>query len=257
MYRTTNGGVYLDQHLVQSALRARQQPGRRSAKRQHGVSWPPTRASTLPPEVANCGACPPIAGRPSAPGFPPRPPLLSAPLPPPLPRTCWWRPPMGAASGKRRSGPRARPSPPHPSIPPRYTFANQASIPPAAAIAVTVLNTGSIALAPTSIAITGDFGETDNCVNAVHRSGFQLHHSGHVYAAGHRPAHGPDDHLRQRLRRPAQRRSQRHRNRLPARSRSPRPAISFGQIEEGTVSSPLTITVANSSLVGHSHQQPF
>jgi hypothetical protein len=78
------------------------------------------------PEVANCGAMS------SAPGFPPPPPWLSAPRPQRLPRTCWSRPPMGAASGKRRSSPQPRPSAPPPSIPPRTPSPTRALIPPAA-----------------------------------------------------------------------------------------------------------------------------
>ena len=95
-------------------------------------TWPPTRAFTLHPRSPTAGQCPPIAGRPSAPGFPPPPPWLSAPRPQRLPRTCWSRPPMGAASGKRRSSPQPRPSAPPPSIPPRTPSPTRALIPPAA-----------------------------------------------------------------------------------------------------------------------------
>jgi len=49
--------------------------------------------------------------------------------------------------------------------PASYTFANQSINSTSRAINFIVLNIGSIALAPTSIAVNGDFGETDSCVN--------------------------------------------------------------------------------------------
>ena len=50
--------------------------------------------------------------------------------------------------------------------PTTLTFANQVLGSASSALTVTLENTGSIALAPTSIAVSGDFSETDNCVNA-------------------------------------------------------------------------------------------
>ncbi len=50
--------------------------------------------------------------------------------------------------------------------PSALTFPDQAVGSSSTPLTVTLENTGSIALAPTSIAMSGDFGETDNCVNA-------------------------------------------------------------------------------------------
>jgi hypothetical protein len=50
--------------------------------------------------------------------------------------------------------------------PPDLTFANQAFGTSSIAQTVTVTNTGSNALAVTAISISGDFSETDNCINA-------------------------------------------------------------------------------------------
>jgi len=45
------------------------------------------------------------------------------------------------------------------------TFSSQGFNSSSSPMPVTLLNTGSLALAPTSVAVTGDFSETDNCVN--------------------------------------------------------------------------------------------
>jgi hypothetical protein len=132
--------------------------------------------------------------------------------------------------------------------PASYTFASQSINSTSGRIPITVLNTGSIALLPTPFAMTGDFGETDNCVNQSIAPGssciiwvtFTPQVTGpltsemiiyaNVYGGqlsvdlnGTGTASGPV-------------------TLTPA-------SESYGQIEEGTVSSPLTITVANSSLV--------
>jgi hypothetical protein len=49
--------------------------------------------------------------------------------------------------------------------PTSLTFGSQAVGTSSSAQSVTIENTGTLALAPTSIAVTGDFTETDNCVN--------------------------------------------------------------------------------------------
>jgi hypothetical protein len=49
--------------------------------------------------------------------------------------------------------------------PASHTFASQAFNSTSSPITFTLVNIGSIALAPTPFAMTGDFGETDNCVN--------------------------------------------------------------------------------------------
>ena len=55
--------------------------------------------------------------------------------------------------------------------PAQLTFPSQTFGTVSAAQTVTLQNTGSVALAPTSIAVSGDFAETDNCVNASIASG--------------------------------------------------------------------------------------
>ncbi|MDE3187826.1 MAG: choice-of-anchor D domain-containing protein [Acidobacteriota bacterium] len=55
--------------------------------------------------------------------------------------------------------------------PTTLTFTSQALGTTSSAQAVTLTNTGSVALTPTSIALSGDFSETDNCVNATLNAG--------------------------------------------------------------------------------------
>lgn len=55
--------------------------------------------------------------------------------------------------------------------PSSLTFASQPYGTTSAAQTVTVTNTGSIALAPTAISTSGDFSETDNCLNATINAG--------------------------------------------------------------------------------------
>jgi hypothetical protein len=50
--------------------------------------------------------------------------------------------------------------------PPDLAFSSQVFDTPSSPLTVTLENTGSFALAPTSIVMSGDFSETDNCVNA-------------------------------------------------------------------------------------------
>jgi hypothetical protein len=129
--------------------------------------------------------------------------------------------------------------------PASYTFANQSMNSTSSAIAFTLLNTGSIALAPTSITVTGDFGETDNCVNqsiapdssctilvtfapqAIGPLSGQMTIYANVYGGQ----------LSVDLNGAGTAAS--------AINLNP-PSESYGQVEVGTVSSPHTITVANS-----------
>ena len=55
--------------------------------------------------------------------------------------------------------------------PATLTFASQAFGTASGPQTVTLTNTGSIALTPTAIAMSGDFGETDNCANATVATG--------------------------------------------------------------------------------------
>ena len=131
--------------------------------------------------------------------------------------------------------------------PASYTFASQSANSTSSRIPITVLNTGSIALAPSSIAITGDFGETDNCVNQSIAPGSSctiwvtftpqtvgpLTGEMTIYANIYGGQISVDLNGTGTI--------------AGAVTLTP-PSEGFGQIEVGTVSSPLTITVANSSL---------
>ena len=55
--------------------------------------------------------------------------------------------------------------------PATLTFTSQALGTTSSAQTVTLTNTGSVALTPTSIAMSGDFGETDNCTNTTVQAG--------------------------------------------------------------------------------------
>ena len=55
--------------------------------------------------------------------------------------------------------------------PATLTFANQAYGTTSSAQTVTLTNTGSVALTPSSIAVSGDFSETDNCLHATLNAG--------------------------------------------------------------------------------------
>ncbi len=131
--------------------------------------------------------------------------------------------------------------------PASHTFGNQSFNSTSSPFAITLLNTGSIALLPTPFAITGDFAETDNCANQSIAPG-----SGCTILVTFTPqAVGPltgqmiiyanvyGGQLSVDL------------NGVGTASGTVTlsPASeSFGQIEEGTVSPALTITVANASL---------
>jgi hypothetical protein len=127
------------------------------------------------------------------------------------------------------------------------TFPNQSLNSTGSQVAVTLLNTGSIALTPTPFSITGDFGETDNCVNQSIAPGASCT----IFVTFTPQATGPltgemiiyanvyGGQLSVDLNGTGSTAS--------SVTLTP-PSESFGQIEQGTVSLPLTITVANSSL---------
>ncbi len=58
--------------------------------------------------------------------------------------------------------------------PTMLTFPPQADGNPSSAQTVTLTNTGGIALTPTAIAVSGDFSETDNCLNATVNAGCEV-----------------------------------------------------------------------------------
>ncbi len=132
--------------------------------------------------------------------------------------------------------------------PASITFANQSANSTSSRVTVTLLNTGSIALTPTPFAITGDFGETDNCVNESIAPGSSctiwvtftplttgpLTGQMIIYANIYGGQLSVDLNGTGTTSSPV--------------TLTP-PSESYGQIEEGTVSMPLTITVANSNLV--------
>jgi hypothetical protein len=57
------------------------------------------------------------------------------------------------------------------ATPSSLAFPSQVFNTPSSPLTVSLANTGSLALAPTSIAMNGDFSETDNCVNATVAAG--------------------------------------------------------------------------------------
>jgi hypothetical protein len=132
--------------------------------------------------------------------------------------------------------------------PASFTFPNQSINSTSIAVAFTVLNTGSIALAPTSIALNGDFGETDNCVNQSVAPGLScivwvtftpqavgpLTDQMIIYANVYGGQLSVDLNGTGTI--------------ASAVTLTP-PSESFGQIEVGAISPALTITVANSNLV--------
>ena len=131
--------------------------------------------------------------------------------------------------------------------PASYTFANQSINSTSSAIAFTVLNTGSIALTPTSIAVSGDFGETDNCVSQSIAPGssctigvtFTPQAAGPLTGQMIIYANVYGGQLSVDL----------NGTGTVASAVTLTPASeSFGNIEVGTISPALTITVANSSL---------
>ncbi|MGD0478630.1 MAG: choice-of-anchor D domain-containing protein [Terracidiphilus sp.] len=132
--------------------------------------------------------------------------------------------------------------------PSAYTFPNQSANSTSTAIAVMVLNIGSIALAPTSIAIGGDFSETDNCVNQSIAPGssctigvtFTPQAPGPVTGEMIIYANVYGGQLSVDLNGAGT---------ISGTVTLAPASESYGLIEEGTVSSALTIAVANSNLV--------
>jgi len=132
-------------------------------------------------------------------------------------------------------------------VPAAYTFGNQSFNSTSSAISVDVLNTGSIALLPTSIAITADFGETDNCQNQSIAPGSSCT----IWVTFTPQAAGPVTGQMIVY-------ANVYGGQISADfdGTGTQPSVvtltpaseSFGQIEEGTVSPALTVTVANSSL---------
>ncbi|MGD1062171.1 MAG: choice-of-anchor D domain-containing protein [Terracidiphilus sp.] len=141
-----------------------------------------------------------------------------------------------------------------------YTFAKQSSNSTSSAINVIVLNIGSIALAPTSIAVNGDFGESDSCVNQSIAPGSSCT----IWVTFTPQAVGP---LTGQMIIYANVYGGQLSVDLNGTGTKPGPVTltpaseSYGQIEEGTVSSAVTITVANSGAAipinGLSVRPPF
>ncbi len=131
--------------------------------------------------------------------------------------------------------------------PASYTFPDQSANSTSSAVAFTLLNTGSIALVPTAIAMTGDFGESVNCVNQSIAPGLSctisvtftpqavgpLSGQMIIYANVYGGQLSADFNGT---------------GTMAALVTLTPPSESYGQIEAGTISSPLTITVGNSSL---------
>ena len=95
--------------------------------------------------------------------------------------------------------------------------------------------------------MNGSFSEIDNCVNAIRRRGSELLHPGIVHAASHRPATGQmtiyanvyGGQLTVDLTGTG----------APAGVVTLTPAtVNFGQVEVGSTSSPLSVTVATAAL---------
>ena len=159
----------LDRHHGQPARRAGQQPGHRPAKRQHGLRChrPGRLLHHRGGELRAIGR---IAGRCSAPDCPAPRRLLSAPLrsasAPVLVaatygRGIWQTPLWTAGTGMTSAS----------ASPASLAFPSQAFDTTSSALTVTLENTGSLALPPTSISMSGSFSETDNCVNATVAAG--------------------------------------------------------------------------------------
>jgi hypothetical protein len=200
------------------------------------------------PEVASCGTAPSNCWSPFGTGLPAAPAVALSATPASASTQMLvaatygrgiWQTPLftaGAALSSASLDPSA------------YTFPNQSINSTSSAIVVTVLNTGSIALTPTSIALGGDFSETDNCVNQpiAPGSSCSIGVTFTPLAAG--PFTGEliiyanvyGGQLSVDL----------NGTGIIAGTVTLTPvSVSFGSIEEGTVSSPLTITVANTDLL--------
>ena len=88
-----------------------------------------------------------------------------------LRRVCWLRPPMGGACGRFRCWTAGTQLTTANATPALLTFEVQAKGTSSSTQTVTLTNTGGIALTPTAIAVSGDFSETDNCLNATVNAG--------------------------------------------------------------------------------------
>ncbi len=130
--------------------------------------------------------------------------------------------------------------------PSALAFPSQVFNTPSSPLTVTLANTGSLALLPTSIAMTGSFSETDNCVNAAVAAGascaiqvtFSPQATGPLSGEMTIYANVYGGQLTVDLTGTG----------APAGVVSLTPAIvAFGQVEVGTTSAPLQVTAANSS----------
>jgi hypothetical protein len=132
--------------------------------------------------------------------------------------------------------------------PSALAFQSQAFGTSSSPLTVTLENTGSLALTPTSTSITGDFSETDNCVNATVAVGasctiqvtFTPQATGPLSGEMTIFANVYGGQLTVDLTGTGS----------PAGVVSLTPAtVNFGQVEAGTTSAPLQVTAANSSAV--------
>ncbi len=130
--------------------------------------------------------------------------------------------------------------------PSSLTFPSQAFDTTSTALTVTLENTGSIALAPTSISMSGNFSETDNCVNASVAAGasctiqvtFTPQATGPLTGEMTIYANVYGGQLTVDL----------NGTGAAAGVVTLTPStVNFGQVEAGTTSAPLPVTVANSS----------
>jgi hypothetical protein len=132
--------------------------------------------------------------------------------------------------------------------PASLAFPSQVFDTSSSSLTVTLENTGSVALAPTSISVAGDFSETDNCVNASVAAGagcaiqvtFTPHATGPLSGQMTIFADVYGGQLTVDLSGTG----------APAGVISLTPStVSFGQVEVGATSAPLPVTAANSSAV--------
>jgi Abnormal spindle-like microcephaly-assoc'd, ASPM-SPD-2-Hydin len=129
--------------------------------------------------------------------------------------------------------------------PTSLTFASQAYGTTSSAQTVTLTNTGANPLTPTAITITGDFGETDNCTGTTINAGAacSIQVSFTPTQAGTRTgqvtisANVSGSSLTVALSGTGQ---------APGNFQVTPPKVSFGQVEVGTTSSALQVTVTNS-----------
>ncbi len=130
--------------------------------------------------------------------------------------------------------------------PATLTFPNQVFGAASSALTVTLENTGSIALAPTSIAMSGDFSETDNCVNASVPAGGSCAIQVTFTPQATEPLTGQMTVFANVY--GGQLTVDLSGTGTPAGVVSAAPtSVSFGQVEVGSTSSPLPVTVNNNS----------